>query len=115
MGLQLSKLGAVVETARMKDPLTAKVAYHELVEKSVPGEVVIVTVKHEHAWKDVMPAAGSLATKSCAGWVSHNKWDHPATALTWQMKWTQKGLSPVRPAVILKRDQTFPPGVYIQF
>ena len=92
VGSRVSALGNVVETARVQDPLTAKVAYHELVEKSVPGEVYdfTATVKHQHAWKsepsDVMPAAGSLVTKSCAGWVSHNKWDHPATALTWQMK-----------------------------
>ena len=121
VGPQVSTLGNVVETARMKDPLTAKVAYHELVERSVPGEqyAFTATVKHEHAWKsepyDVMPDAGSLVTKSCAGWVSHNKWDHPATALTWQMKWTQKGLTPVRPLVILKCDRTFPPRGYIQF
>ena len=72
VGPQVSTLGNVVETARMKDPLTAKVAYHELVEKSVPGEVYAftATLKHQHAWKsepsDVMPAAGPLATKSCA-------------------------------------------------
>ena len=88
VGPQVSTLGNVVETARMKDPLTAKVAYHELVDQSAPG--VTATLKHQHAWKsehsDVMPAAGSLVTKSCAGWVSHSKWDHPATALACQLQ-----------------------------
>ena len=121
VGQQVCALGKLMEDARLKDPLKTKLAYHDMVEKSVPGELYAFTAtcKYQHAWKsepgDVQPSeGGALVNKSCAGWVPHRKWEHMTMALTWIMKWSQKGPTPVRPVVVLKCDLIFKPGEYIQ-
>lgn len=122
VGPQVFQLGKVMEEARLKDPLKAKLAYHDLITSPVEGGLFAftATLKHQHAWRseagDVQPSVGgAIIAKPCAGWVPHCKWKHASTALTWIMKWAQKGLSPVRPVVVMARDMTFKPKEYIEF
>ena len=79
VGQHVCPLGAVMEDARLKDPLKAKLAYHDLVENSVPGQVFAftTTVKHRHAWKgeagDVQPSAWGRPCHQGLRWMGASR------------------------------------------
>ena len=107
----------VIEEMREKDPLKAKLAYHTLSDSPTLDDMVVfsVTLKHQHAWKSeggTRPDTTDLLTNPCAGWIGYNQWDTVSTAVTWIMKWTSRGLSPVRPLVVLKHPIKLMPKHY---
>ena len=122
LGHDVRSLGAVLEEARLSDPMKVKLAYHTVVDNLTQEDKVVftATLNYRHAWRsepgEVQTSPeGGLVNKPCAGWFNREKWDNAATALTWIMKWTTKGLTPVRPIVIAKHTMTFKPKEHVQF
>ena len=102
---------------RAKDPLKAKVAYHTMTDNPTPDDMSAfsLALKYNHAWKSdggVKPECADLVTTPCAGWIGYDQWNTVSTALTWIMKWTSRGLSPVRPLVVLKHPIKLMPKHY---
>ena len=65
------------------------------------------------AWKsELSPVPDNVEAvmrQVCAG-MEHTK----STAVAWKMEWTAKGLTPVRPLVILKKGIRFDPKSYLK-
>ena len=116
VGTETLCLKDVVEEKRTEDPLKAKVAYHDMVDNASTG--FTLTVKHRHAWKSEASErpdnVEAVLTKACAGWAPHGQWTTRSTAMTWIVKWSAKGLTPVRPLVILKHGIRFDPKSYLK-
>ena len=119
IGNETRTLKDCIEEKRSEDPLVAKVAYHTIVDNPTPEDMAAFSldVKHQHGWKSdggKRPNTHALVTSARAGYVSHTEWETPSTALTWVMKWTTKGFTPVRPIVIATKSITLKPKHFHQ-
>ena len=119
MGNEPRVLKAVIEEMRGKNPFKAKIAYHTMEDTPTPEDMTAfsLNVKYKHAWKSdagTRPDSKDLLTASCAGWIGYKDWDTASTAVTWVMKWTSKGLAPVRPIVIATKSMTLKPKHFQQ-
>ena len=119
-GSSCKPLGPIVEEHRAVDPTTAKVAYHELQDNPLPEDQTAfkLTVKHPQTWKfensPVKAEPNAIQTGACAGLVSYQNWNSRFTTLTWLMRWTNKGLTPVRPLIIAKTDVVITPNAALE-
>ena len=107
-------LKEVIEEMRGKDPFKAKVAYHTMVDTPTPEDMsnFSLSLKYKHVWKTEAgsrPDNRDLLTASCGGWIGYKDWDTASTAVTWMMKWSSKGLAPVRPLVVATKSMTLKP------
>ena len=114
-----AQLKEVIEEMRVKDPLKAKIAYHNMVDNPTPEDMAAFSliIKYKHVWKSEAgnrPDSKDLLTAACGGWIGYKDWDTASTAVTWMMKWSSKGLTPVRPLVVSTKSMTLKPKHFHQ-
>ena len=110
-GGKVKTLKQVLEDQRQEDPTKVKVAYHTLEDAPTvdsPGGFKL-TRKYMHHWKfENCPMKAETTTVSqghAAGLVVPEQWkDFNVTCIIWVMRWTAKGLTPVRPFIITTKD-----------
>ena len=92
----------------------AKIAYHKVNDMSadLPGSFVI-TQTHQIAF--VVSDTSSEGSKTCPAstFAIHaplEQWNTKVSAMLWQVKWTNKGLTPIKPAVYSLMEIELLPG-----
>lgn len=120
---KLQTLAEVVAAKRAVSPLEVKILYHGLKEKPrsdnakwFETELKFQTlfrpesapVKEEQ--KDKNSVEANLPYTSLAGCLDPGHWETKLCKVVWCVKWTDRGLSPVRPLVMLTRNFQVPPG-----
>ena len=124
---KLQTLEAVVAAKRAVSPLEVKILYHDLKEKPRSDnakwfETVLkfstlfrpesAPVKEEQKEKNGVEV--NLPYTSLAGCLDPGHWDTKLSKVVWCVKWTDRGLSPVRPIVMLTKNFQVPPGQAIE-
>jgi hypothetical protein len=97
----VTTLGKVVTDERAKKP-DAQVAYHSLTADAINSQHFTLLTTHRVAFmpKDEEGTAithGNIGTKEDV-----NVWETTNTHVLWNVRWTAKGLMPVKPAIYLK-------------
>ena len=113
IGSSMITLGtALAERRKSRPASTASVMYHDLVDAPTDDDPSrqTLSVKHDMVWR---PDAGApvkkednahyttMDHKHIAGAVPTNLWRNGVTDIVWTVRWSLKGLTPVRPAVAL--------------
>ena len=99
---------------KFKNDPGAKLAYHTVKDMSAdtPGSFAI-TQTHQIAF--VVSDTSSEGSKTCPAttFAIHaplEQWNTKVSALLWQVKWTSKGLTPIKPAVYSLLEIELLPG-----
>ena len=119
LGNQFVTLLSVIQEKRKLHPADAQIGYHSIVDEPTDGEPQWFKLNLQNTVYfrfDDIPAeetAGKVkvASPNVAGVLPVSCWDTWATHVTWSMRWpatSSKGLQPVQPYVILKRNITLP-------
>ena len=127
---KVTSLAQVIKEKRAISPLEVKVLYYNLVDKPTAedstffkcepkqGQQVLfrtenVPVKEEQR----NPSCGcvSLPHGSLAGCMPTATWNNLATQVIWVLRWTARGLSPVRPLICLKEKCIIKQGHAVAF
>ena len=112
---KVTSLGQVIKEKRAISPLEIKVLYHTLVDKPTSEDSSFfkceekqnqqvlfrtenVPIKEEQKDNDCV----TLPHGNLAGCLPAATWDTLATHVVWVLRWTARGLSPVRPLICLK-------------
>ena len=120
LGASLQTIESLIATHKLKKFDEAKVRYHDMKNTPTPespGHCDFTNTK-ECAWiLEPLPATThdgvefNVLVSHMASAIPVAVWflaDH--VSLTWHVKCTVMGLSPVRPLVVLKTDVTIPPA-----
>eukprot|EP00438_Fugacium_kawagutii_P007583 Skav225341 [mRNA] locus=scaffold3721:8917:12502:- [translate_table: standard] len=112
---KITTLGHIVAEKRALTPLSVNLCYQELVEQPKPGNSTYFIVKPKMLFlfrpenaptaDDKKAADGSftLPHSSMAGRLETSCWQTSCTQLLWSVKWSAKGLQPVRPVIAASR------------
>jgi hypothetical protein len=97
----VTTLGKVVADERAKKP-DAHVAYHTLTTDATNSQHFTLLTTHRVAFmhkedEGVAISYGNIGTKEDV-----NVWETKSTHVLWNVRWTAKGLMPVKPAIYLK-------------
>ena len=126
---KVQTLAQVIASKRATSPLEIKVMYHELVEKPKAEDTTFFTLQPKENCKVVFrpesvpmkeenkSEAGHvvLPYTSVAGCIPTACWNNLATQIVWSVKWSARGLCPLRPNVCLKGACQIKPGHAICF
>ena len=97
-----TSLQKVLLAQREKDP-DVKVCYHKLQWDEVDPKIFTITQTHMISFNPNEAAkentASNMATKEPVSF-----WNNEVTQVVWFVRWSQKGLLPVKPAVFLKGE-----------
>ena len=104
----LMTLGDAIAKQRVTD-VTARISYHEMIPvDGSPGEFTVKCI--HHVWFTKKPdsegtaAAAAHTHLSIASVLDHNEWNTRASKLVWVVRWTAKGLMPVKAAAVLTQS-----------
>lgn len=101
-------LGKVLKDHRETKPDALIIYYKINCDPATPNEFTLeATHRLMFALKEE-PAEVSI--HNVAGKAAMASWATEATEILWVVRWTQKGLTPVRPAVYMKGAVSLPPG-----
>eukprot|EP00435_Cladocopium_sp_Y103_P047494 s156_g14.t1 len=126
---KITSLGQVIKEKRAISPLEIKLMYHALVEKPTAEDSSFfkcegkqdqqvlfrtenVPVKDEQRSAD---GCVTLPHGSLAGCLPTASWHNLATHVVWTVRWTARGLNPVRPLVCLKEKCIIKQGQALAF
>ena len=105
---QVLTLGTVL-AAQRKQKADAQIVYHKItLDANKPQEFTLASTHRVTFQMKDMPAENTIHNVAQKEPVNH--WTNQATEVLWAVRWTQKGLMPVRPAVHLKAPLVLPPG-----
>eukprot|EP00435_Cladocopium_sp_Y103_P075831 s119_g66.t1 len=102
-------VGKIIKEKRALSPLEVKVLYHDLADKPKADDATFfeLSTKHQVLFRpesapvkeEQKGAEGhvKLSYTSLAGCVDTSVWQNLATEIVWSVRWTARGLSPVRP------------------
>ena len=96
-----TSLQKVLLAQREKDP-DVKVSYHKLHWDEVDPKLFTITQSHVISFNPLEAkevAASNMATKEPVSF-----WNNEVTHVVWSVRWSQKGLMPVKPGVLLKGE-----------
>lgn len=120
-------VGQMVKEKRAISPLDVKIMYHDMTEKPSANDPTFfsLTCKNEILFrpeavqvKEEQRGEGGvvkLPYTSVASCLATADWETLATCIIWSVRWTARGLSPVRPNVCLKTNVQIQPGHAICF
>ena len=96
---------------RMKTDIRATVAYHEL-EKRDPDAPAHFKFKitHRVSFQVTQIESGNIKAATFATLTKLEAWGTAATSMIWQVRWTPKGLTPIKPAIYTTTDINLLPG-----
>lgn len=124
---KVRSVGQILKDKRAISPLEVKILYHDMQDTPRPEDSAhftltlkttvlfrpeALTVKEEQKAPD---GAVTLPHSSVAGCLDTKAWDNLATRVLWSVKWTARGLSPVRPHVCLKANCKIAVGQAVAF
>ena len=127
---KVTTVGQIIKEKRAISPLDTKVLYHEMQDKPTAEDSFFFILKEKPDCKvlfrpenvPVKPeqkgADGhvNLAYSSVAGCLPTSCWQNNlATEILWSVKWTARGLTPVRPNICLKEPCKIQAGHAIAF
>ena len=124
---KVTTLAQVIKDKRAISPLDVKVLYHDLTDKPTPEDGTFFELKLKNQVlfrpenipvKDEKKSAdGSviLSYTSLADCIETKIWSNLATEILWSVKWTARGLSPVRPHICLKEALVVKAGHAVSF
>ena len=99
-------LGKAVYDQRQTDP-TAGVAYHKIAEDTANPKNFTLSTTHRVAFALKEEGAESTQTANNIGLkCPFPMWNCGCLFIVWHVRWTLKGLVPVKPAVLLKASVT---------
>jgi hypothetical protein len=95
---------------KAKHEANVKIAYHALSEHDATDPAKFtVKMTHKIVFTSQMPSdepkAGAFAIK-----LDEKSWNTNITHMLWQVRWTPKGLTPIKPAVYTLADINILPG-----
>lgn len=118
---KLVSVGSLLTEKRKAAP-DAKIAYHELTEAPKPGQPAFFQLSlkfHIYFRAENVPTKTAendetpkISQGHLAGCLKATDWETSATSVFWAVKWSPsagKGLTPVRPMVLLKVPVQLPP------
>ena len=119
-GGKLVTLSEVLGNKAKTAPDDAEVRYHSKRDSPLPGDAAhfVLEVQHKVIYvltdtpqKSDDEGVKSLPHSHIASALPHQCWRAPPWSdIIWSTKWSAKGLSPVRPSVLVTREFTVPPG-----
>ena len=123
IGGKLCKLQTVVEQRRIEEP-NLKINYHTLVEQVDPSNPKVFNLNRTHDIYYIAaqkprgdPAPGNpvegekMTQANMAAMVPLRHWHACANvALVWSVKWTVKGLMPIKPHICFMKEAMIKPG-----
>ncbi len=111
---------AIMAEKRKTSPLDTKVLYHKLVEAPSPEDSSFFKFELAHRCvfkcEDVPSAKQEEDGKKTVPWTHlagcfrSDKWTTDLSELVWSVKWTARGLQPVRPLIVLRAAVKIQPG-----
>ena len=107
---RLQQVKTVLEQQRTDDPTKVKIAYHVIEDAPTVGDpgALKISQKYEHHWKyekcPVKDEITEVQHAHVASLILPEQWQTSMTSISWVMRWTAKGLTPVRPMVVTTRD-----------
>ncbi|CAK9118015.1 unnamed protein product [Durusdinium trenchii] len=117
---KLSKLGRVVAQKRAVTPLSVNICYYELAEQPRSDDTTFFALRPKNqalfrpenapTSDDKKGADGSftLPLTSMAGCLETTRWATPYTKVVWSVKWSARGLQPIRPVIALTTPLVVP-------
>ena len=123
---KVATVGQVVAQKRALTPLSVVICYHDLVEQPTPEDAkhFVLQVKNQVLFRpenapapeDKKSAGGcvTVALTSLAGCVETSCWETSRTHLLWAVKWSARGLQPVRPMIVLAASTTVTAGQAVE-
>ena len=123
---KVATVGQVVAQKRALTPLSVVICYHDLVEQPTPEDAkhFVLQVKNQvlfrpenaPAAEDKKSADGcvTVALTSLAGCLETSCWETSRTHLLWAVKWSARGLQPVRPMIVLAASTTVTAGQAVE-
>jgi hypothetical protein len=113
----VTSLGQLINDKSGTDEKSAKVAYHTMKVDSHETTKFTLAITHrvtftcqpETATDDIKPFTFASRVTNLA------EWSNDITEMIWMVRWTNKGLTPIKPAVYLSNTCELGPGRAIVF
>lgn len=123
---KMLSVGNVVAQKKAVTPLSAKICYHEMIDKPTAADAkfFIMTLSNPIAFRcENAPTSEDKKDKdgcytvpqsSMAGCLEAHEWETKHTSIAWIMKWQARGLQPVRPVVMMTQKLAVKAGQAVE-
>ena len=122
MGSSWTSLAQIISAKRVTSPADAIIGFHDLTDSPTAEDSKAFTLTKKGGaalyfrMDNVVIKEGEgtplVPAQHLAGLVPYQTWDSWCTALAWSVRWppsAQKGLTPIRPFVVISVTTTIPP------
>ena len=122
MGSSWTSLAQIISAKRVTSPADAIIGFHDLTDSPTAEDSKAFTLTKKGGaalyfrMDNVVIKEGEgtplVPAQHLAGLVPYQTWDSWCTALAWSVRWppsAQKGLTPIRPFVVMSVTTTIPP------